>query len=448
PVHHFPPRRSAGAELYTFRLARWLIQHGHTAEVVCVERIDAPGDGLAAVRDEYQGVPVWRLSFDAARAPDPLLWSYRNPLITRWFEGYLQNEQPDLVHQQSGYLMGAGVLEAAQRAGVPAVLTLHDFWFLCPRITLLRGDGKCCEQVPADPAGCAWCMRLESRRYRLADAATGGLLGRAALSTLGAEGQAIGERRRYLGAALRGVASAIAPSRFLAQRFAGLLEPEQIKVLRYGLDTTRLQHTPARIDDGVLRLGYIGQIAQHKGVHLLVQAVQALPPNGPAIEVVIYGDLDQHARYSRDLQQRAAGDARIRFAGRFDNAQIAEVLASFDATVVPSIWYENSPLAIMEAQAAGRPVITSALGGMAELVRDDVDGLHFQPNDAADLARQIQRLRDERGLIGRLRQGVTSPPTIDDEMAQLLAIYERACAGQGRATLEMAAAISSVGVTQ
>ena len=426
PVHHFPPRYSAGAELYTFRLARWLRAHGHQAEVVCVERIDAPEDGIAAAYDEYQGVPVWRLSFDARRAPDALLWSYRNPLITRWFEEYLCREQPDLVHQQSGYLMGAGVLEAAQRSGIPAVLTLHDFWFLCPRITLLRGDGACCTQVPADPAACAWCMHLSRRRFRLANSATGGLLGQMAPIVLGGERQAMAARRRYLAAMLGSVAAAIAPSRFLAKQFQNSLAPEKLHVLRYGLDTAHLQQTPLRAADDVLRLGYLGQIAPHKGVHVLVQAIRLLENDGLPLELVIYGDIEQDRRYSQRLEQLAANDPRIRFAGRFDNARVAEVLASLDATVVPSIWYENSPLAIMEAHAAGRPVITSALGGMAELVRDEVDGLHVRPNDAADLARQIQRLRDDPSLLQRLRVGVTPPMTIEAEMQTLLSIYERA----------------------
>jgi glycosyltransferase involved in cell wall biosynthesis len=80
----------------------------------------------------------------------------------------------------------------------------------------------------------------------------------------------------------------------------------------------------------------------------------------------------------------------------------------------------------MEAHAAGRPVLTWALGGMAELVRDEVDGLHFQPGDAEDLARQIERLRGEPGLLGRLASGVAPPATIDAEMAVMLRIYESA----------------------
>jgi len=131
--------------------------------------------------------------------------------------------------------------------------------------------------------------------------------------------------------------------------------------------------------------------------------------------------------YVQELQQLAGTDQRITFHGRFDNSRVATILADLDVVVVPSIWYENSPLAIMEAQAAGTPVITAHLGGMAELVRDGIDGLHFQPGDASDLARQLQRLLDHPDLLLQLRAQIDPPRSIDQEMADLLELYDRIC---------------------
>jgi glycosyltransferase involved in cell wall biosynthesis len=427
PVHHIPPRYSAGAELYTLRLAHWLIEHGHMAEVVCVERVgERNGEELVAEHDTYAGVPVWRLSLSLSQPLGLSRSAYDNPAVGRWFAGYLARSGADVLHLQSGYLLTASVLAAAHAEGVPAVLTLHDFWFLCPRITMLRGDGSLCAEVPADPAGCAWCLRLDSRRYRVPDQATGGLVG-ALARAVGMRGAraAVADRRERLRAALVTVGAAIAPSHFLARMFADQVDPARLHVLRYGVDAARLGQAPAPPDDGVLRLGYVGQIAAHKGVDLLVRAVQMLPPDGRPVLLTIYGDLDQHARYGQQLRQLVGGDPRIRLAGRFEHGQVTAVLGACDAIVVPSIWYENSPLAIMEAHAAGRPVITSALGGMAELVRDEIDGLHFRPGHADDLARQLQRLRADLDLLPRLRRGVVAPASIDDEMRTLMDIYQR-----------------------
>lgn len=437
PVHHFPPRYSAGAELYTFRLARWLIARGHEAEVVCVESVRWDGhDRVGATHDRYEGVPVWRLAVEASPGGWPAR-TFDNPELAAWFADYLERTRPDLAHFQAGYLIGLGPLRAAAAAGVPAVLTLHDFWFLCPRITLLRGDGARCDGPPSDPGACAWCMRLGGRAARVADRLSGGRAARLSAAALPAEARQMAARRAALLPALAWPDAVIAPSHFLAERFRPYVPAERLHVLRYGLDLERLRAVAAAPDGGPLRLAYIGQIAAHKGVHVLVEAVRALPQAGRPVELTVYGDLDQHGDYGQRLRARAAGDPRIRFAGRFEHGRIAEVLGACHATATPSVWYENSPLAIMEAQAAGRPVLTSALGGMAELVRDEVDGLHFRPGDAADLTRQIQRLRAEPGLLERLRRAVRPPASIDEEMATLLALYRRVAAARRPATAEV-----------
>lgn len=439
PVHHFPPQHSLGAELYSLRLARWLMQHGHHVEVVCVERIDTGASGaIAARRDVYEGVPVWRLALNLRQAPDSLRWSYDNPLIGAWFADYLARTRPQLIHMQSGYLITASVLDAARALGVPSVITLHDFWFLCPRITLLRGDGQICHAIPEDPAACGWCMQLERRRYRLADRVTGGWLGKTSVALGMREArEAIARRRAHLQRALGDAAAVIAPSQFLAGMFRDLIDAAKLHVLPLGIDTQRLAATPAAADDGALRLGYIGQISPHKGVHVLVQAMHMLPKYGRPVELAIHGDLEKYPRYTRQLQQQAASNPQIRLHGRFEHARLSDVLSSCHALVVPSLWFENSPLAILEAHAAGRPVLASALGGMAELVRDQINGLHFQPGDAADLARQIQRLREDAALLPRLRRGISAPPTVDDELRALLQIYQAAITPQALTPLEV-----------
>ncbi|MFV9505139.1 MAG: glycosyltransferase family 4 protein [Oscillochloridaceae bacterium umkhey_bin13] len=424
-VHHFPPRYSAGAELYTFRLARWLIAHGHQAEVVCIETLDeGRAAGVTAEPDQYEGVPVWRLHLGLRNAPAN--WSYANPMVADWLAERMRAARPDLLHLQSGYLIGAGVIEAAHAQAIPSVVTLHDYWFLCPRITLLRGDGRVCTDIPSDPAGCAWCLQLDQRRHRLPEQISGGAMGRAWMALAGETGreqQAM--RRAYLQRVLGMADLAIAPSQFLAGRFKALLQPERLQTIRLGIDSSDLQETPQpSANPETLRLAYLGQIAPHKGVHLIIQAMKLLSAHGKPVELAIYGNPEQNPAYTRQLRSLIGTDPCITLAGRFAHSQLRSILAHCDCTIVPSIWYENSPLTIMEAHAAGRPVITSRLGGMAELVRDGVDGLHFAPGDAADLARQIQRLRDEPTLLGQLQAGVQVPASIERELIELLAAYQ------------------------
>lgn len=423
PVHHFPPNYSAGAELYTFRLARWLLNHGHKAEVVCIESMHwGRNNHVTAVCDTYQGISVWRLAVEVAQKDWPVR-SFDNPDLTAWFVNYLNEAQPDLVHFQAGYLIGAGPLRASVAARIPTVLTLHDFWFLCPRISLLRGDGKLCNSPPADTQECAWCMHLDGRGARFANQLGSSVTSWIGETILSGEGRQLATRREVLQEAMHMPHTVIAPSRFLAECFRAYIPPDRLQVLPYGLDTSQLRLTPPPSNDGILRLAYLGQIAAQKGVHVLIEAMRLLPSTGCPIELTIWGDVEQHKSYGRKIRAMAAADPRIRLAGRFENSRITEVLGACDATVVPSVWYENSPLAIWEAHAAGRPVLTSDLGGMSELVQDEVNGLLFKPGSAADLARQIQRLRDEPYLLERLHQGVTPPTGLDEAMAALMQLY-------------------------
>jgi glycosyltransferase involved in cell wall biosynthesis len=426
PVHHFLPRYSAGAELYTLGLARWLRDHGHTVEVVGIESLDyeSQTSALNVVQDQFEGLTVWRVEIKSTAA-DWWPYNYDNPQFGQWFADYLCQSKPDLIHFQAGYLIGAAPLRAAVAARIPTVLTLHDYWFLCPRITLQRGDGSLCDSIPEDPAGCEWCMGLQGRSHRLADQLTNGLAGQMAtrFGLLPEGRRRFGHRRSTLLKALAAPDVVIAPSRYLANRFAPFLAPKSPHLSRYGLDLTRFREAAQRAVGQTLRVGYTGQIARHKGVHLLVAAFRKLNAGNREIELHIYGGLEANAPYVEQLRRSAGGDPRIHFHGRFDNRLIPSMLAELDVHVVPSVWYENSPIAIMEAQAAGNPVITAALGGMAEMVRHEEDGLLFRPADADDLARQLQRLIDEPELLPRLRAGVKPPRAIEDEMLHLMEIY-------------------------
>ncbi len=438
-VHHFPPRYVAGAELYTYRLARQLLHAGHRVEVVCVESIAEGMPEPHCISEEYEGIPAHRLFFNLALSPDPVRWEFWNPPLGAWFGQFLNERRPDLVHFQAGYLLTGSVLEAARTEGIPTVLTLHDYWFLCPRIHLQRPDGSLCE-VPDDPAECVWCRLTEKRRYRLPDQATRGAAGRLARKFLSrpplgwwsgwtARVEVIRERREKLGRALRQVDVLIAPSHFLKRMFIqrGGLPPEQIRYLRFGLDDgtplRSVPHDERNPGRRGLRVGYLGQIAPHKGVHVLIEAFRSLDVSDGSCELRIYGDMSRFPRYGERLRRLAKGDPRVRFEGVIENRRVPEVLAGLDVLVVPSIWYENSPMTILEAHAAGVPVLASDLGGMAEMVRHGVDGLLFQVGDPQDLAVRLRELVENPDLLPRLRTGIPPVWRLEQELDELMKVY-------------------------
>ena len=125
--------------------------------------------------------------------------------------------------------------------------------------------------------------------------------------------------------------------------------------------------------------------------------------------------------YIRGMQQAAADDPRITFAGRYTNEQAATVFAEMDALVVPSTWYENTPFVVLEAFAAGVPCIASDLGGLSEVVDHESNGLLFAPGNAKSLANAINRMVTEPDLYQRLKP--QAPPSIAANLDRFAAIY-------------------------
>jgi glycosyltransferase involved in cell wall biosynthesis len=424
-VHHFPPRYVSGAELRAYRTAAWLRDHGHVVHVVCVAAIGAgDGHGLTFEDQPYDDLPVRRLSFNLHAAPDPFRWTYDNAWIGEHLRGYLAELAPDLLHLVSGYLMSGSTLRAAMDLGIPTVVTLTDFWFLCPRITLLRSNGQLCAP-PFDAITCARCLGEEKRRYHIPGQIAPALMDAFWRTQQGRAAQARA-RMVFLRETLDRVDAHISPSRFLRQFFieAGVA-PERIVFSRQGRDFPNL--TPALLEKSPaahLRIGTTGQIAPLKGVHTLFEAVRQLP--GAALEVKAYGDARPFPNYTARLREMARQDPRLSLAGMYGQTEVSQLLQGLDVVVVPSVWYENSPNTILEAFAHRTPVIVADLGGMAELVQDGVNGFRFIPGDASSLAARLQQLVDDPGLLARLREGIGPVKSVDEEMVELQEIYRSA----------------------
>jgi glycosyltransferase involved in cell wall biosynthesis len=240
------------------------------------------------------------------------------------------------------------------------------------------------------------------------------------------DGELMATRRKRLKAALDLVTHVIAPSEFMYSQFEQIIEPGRLTFSRIGTDIDRLQTGLERGVGKTLRFGYVGQVAHHKGVHFLVRAFKALEPGAKAIELHIWGGVEANPEYAQTLRQVANGDRRIVFHGRFDHPDLLDVLNDLDYLVVPSIWYENCPLTILESYAADLPVICSDHGGMAELVNHGQDGLVFRPGDTVDLAKAMQSVVNDTQLNLQLQHGARRRLVRDtsDEMHQLTAIYE------------------------
>jgi len=423
-VHHFPPDHTGGAEWRAYRTARHMQERGHTVRVVCIRRLDADQDSdLAWTDDIFQEVHVRRLDLNMERAADSFVWQYDHPAISRQVEELIREFQPDVFHLVGGYLLGSAAIHAVRRAGIPLVVSLTDFWYFCPRITLLRSDGGLSPTL-VDPARCAGCLAGQHRRYyRWLNRHLPGFMEWIWRRQTGQISR-LRERFSTLRDALNQAQVVIAPSRFLQSVY--LQNGIQLGILRHSRQGVAIppsgQPAEGSTAPGVLRLGIMGQVAWHKGVHVILEALHHLP--GAKVELFIHGDETKFPAYVRRLRRQYGKDSRIHWMGTYPRSRLAQIFGNVDVLVIPSLWYENSPNAILEAFACGVPVIASNLGGMAELVQDGRGGLLFAPGNARDLARQVERLIADPALLTRLREGIPPVRTVEDEMDELETIYQ------------------------
>jgi glycosyltransferase involved in cell wall biosynthesis len=437
-AHHYPPDHTAGVELVTRQMARWLVGRGHDVEVVCVGAIEAR-QGLTVRTDHQDGVVVHRLDVHLAGQDLPLTVPFQNRAIEEWFAGYLARVRPDIFHGHSSYLLTASPLIAAGRLAIPSVVTLHDYWFTCPRLTLTRSNGEICtgEVTPED---CASCLMAERRRYRLLDAARSrvqrvahGLGIPAAWWPVDPRVAAmVRERRRVLSQVLRSVDRIVTRSSLNNDLLIKSgIEPRTITMVHHGLDLGGWMGSVRREPRAGLRVGYLGQIAPHKGVHVAVEAIREVARATDQVHLSLHGDLSRFPGYVARLRRSAADSPCITFAGAFDSGRVEAVLAGLDVIVVPSLWHEVSPGVIWEAFAAKVPVIASNLPNLRSMVSHERDGLLFEMGDARDLARQVRGLLSDPGRLERLRAGIKPARTLDEEMLQYLVLYDEVVRTRG-----------------
>lgn len=406
-VHKYPPDSLGGTEIYTWSLARTLIAAGHEVHVF----YPLAGVGAGEAQIEREGVHLWRVPLPPTRAtenPAAQYWhTFRDTAIEAEFQRFLATVKPSVVHFQ--HVQGVSARLIALARGRPRIVTLHDYWYFCANSQLVRPDRAVCSG-PDWGAKCVDCAvaRADLRALRMARPLIGVLFA---------------YRNRYLARLCAEVDLFIAPSRFLRDQYVRHGFPaERIVVLENGLDTARLQYEPdlpLPAPPARPHFGFLGALSWQKGVHVLVDAFNQMPESA---SLTVYGDKTTFPEYVGRLKA-AARHPHIRFAGRLDPRFVGAALRQMDALVVPSLWYENSPVTIQEAFAVGVPVIASRLGALAEKVQDGVTGWLFTAGNSDDLARVLGKLAADPAQLASLRANIRPGPNITEHTQQLVEIY-------------------------
>lgn len=437
-THVFLPEHSAGTEVLTFNTAKELQLQGHEVEVVTgfiagsgikdSERFDAY---------EYKGIKVNRFLHNLApmgEQSNVVEAEYNNLFFGQWFRNYLKTFKPDVVHFFHLGLLSASAIDACCELGIPRVMTPTDFWIICPTYQLRLPGNAMCKGPDKNGVNCLKHAVSNTQRPSLAWAFNKlpncivavmiWSINRSPLSIskFPPMVRALSQRASFLRRRMNMLDKVIIPTQLMGEMLThNGLNSSRVIYSQYGINFESSK-APLPMPAKKLRIGFIGGISMHKGAHILISAIRILEKN-ISLELKIYGDSQVDPKYYKKLLELAAQDDRISFLGTFPNEIIGSIFAELDVLVVPSIWYENTPLVIYSAQAAGCPVIASNMGGMAEVVRHEINGLLFEAGNIEDLANTLKRLAQDRALLQRLAINAVKPKSIKEYALELQAVY-------------------------
>jgi glycosyltransferase involved in cell wall biosynthesis len=405
--HSHPRITNGGSEVAAYRLFTELRASGAASWFLGCDPSPGAGRDGVAITQPHAGD---EFLYASGGQFDWLKFANRDPRLPREFAGLLHALKPDVVHLHHYSIFGVELLRLI-RTTVPAakiVMTLHEFLAICHHYGQMvkTGDYALCHEAGLD--ACHRCFPdIDASDFFL--------------------------RRRYIKLFFDLVDRFVSPSEFLAGRYA-----------EWGLDASRIAvieniTAPSAMppDDATdrgasgrpLRIGFFGQISRLKGIGVMLECARALASD-PTLRIVfdIFGDYRNQPKPFQEefLAMLAEADATVHFHGAYRQDQVDRLMRSVDAVLVPSIWWENSPVVIEEAMRNNRPVICSDIGGMAEKVRPGIDGFHFRHGSAQELGYLLKTLHADPALLAGIRRTMRAPAPAADLVARHLALYASA----------------------
>lgn len=432
-LHTWHPEGKGGTEMHAHAMARALARKGHQLGVF--SRTGRPDRPEYEITTEWEGpVSITRINNTFRDVPN-FEWIYRNRHVHEAFEKELAEFKPDLVHIHHLTGLSTTIIESMKARGLPVVLTLHDFWTVCPRGQRMTRDLKLCESI--DRRQCYSCLGglwphifgdLENERLVV------DLRGRLSPAVLA-------EWDRHMSYVLNLCDVLVAPSAFHRERMLDFpLDPERIVALPHGLD-----HAPFdgrfRPASPPARIGFIGSVIPVKGVHILVEAFRRL--GRPELSLEIHGEIapfHDDRTYGERLRELAKGLPNVHFHGPYDAERVGTVLEGIDVLVVPSLWWETYCLTIREGLLAGIPVLASDLGAMREALDGERDGILFRAGDPDDLKEKLELLLDDAHFRTRFYNRGASVKTLDQGVEETEDVYLSAVKSARRRTKSLVVA--------
>jgi glycosyltransferase involved in cell wall biosynthesis len=451
-VHKFFPEHRAGTEVLTLNIAKELQVRGYEVLVVTANPPDVDarrkeGQSKESSDFVFEGVPVHVIEEPLRLKDYRFSFEYDHPHVAAHFRELCDQFKPDIIQIVHAQNHSAAIIDVAEERNIPVYFYSTDFWFVCPIVQLKRPDGAVCRGPGPGAVKCLDCYTpklfppLEEFKEALARKYPAAAKGKGGLQTLAAQSlhaayiatktpdavQATLRRPGRLRDAANKMQAIMVPTKLMQDVFVenGINE-KLIHHVPFGIRLEALTPYTQKTPCDVTRIGFIGTLFEHKGVDLLIKAFLALPQEAKC-SLSIYGSTDQFPEYGKKLLDMAADGSKnaekISFKGTFPQAQFGEILSNLDVLVIPSRWYENTPLVMQSALATKTPLIATDLGGMAEIIDHGKTGLLFKLNSADSLKEQLLRIINEPDLLRTFRGAIKEERSVGDMVDDIEKIY-------------------------
>jgi glycosyltransferase involved in cell wall biosynthesis len=403
-AHNHPALHPGGTEIFAHDLFRAYQRAGCEALFLGatnhIHREARPGTSFQSIGSTGDEILLWSGHFDRFFMSQIDLYGIVPDIVE-----LLRDFRPDVVHLHHLLLLGAEFPHIVRRT-LPEcriVMTLHDYYPICHHDGLMVRTASKELCYGASPDRCHSCFKdIALDKFVL--------------------------RERHLKSLMSTIDGFVSPSEFLKQRYVdwGISE-DLISVIPNGQPTRNAVRRPHTAQRSRPVFGYFGNLNPWKGATVLLEAAKQLISEGFEFELRVHGAAPfQSESFVSDIDRLFAETSpHVQRRGAYRREDIADLMSTVDCAIMPSIWWENAPLVIQEAQAQNCPVITSNIGGMAEMVEDGVNGLTVPPNDPPALAAAMRQMAEDADLRQILALGARHPDTIDTTVARYLALIER-----------------------
>lgn len=426
-VGFYFPQTVGGTEVYVHDLTTELSRDSISSSIVAATRGDLE-------RYDWEGIPVLRYPNNWADVRERSSTS-RGADLSK-FQELILELKPDIFHLHS-WTTGAGLRHLAQVAqlGIPCIVTVHVPSALCLRGTmLLKGEKPCDGRIDEKRCGQCWAM---------SNGLPGPLaFGLAQLPRMAVSGSRFAKLPRRMATVLsvrslvRGQADdlqtmaslcerIVAPSQWVYSALAANAVPSQkLIVSRQAVAPSLVEQgsrRPQKTTSAEIRIGFVGRLEHYKGVHILLEAMTRIPAKIPIRLLVVGSGTD--LAYLGKLEAMASHDKRIEFLGPMPHDRLSEILEQIDVLAVPSNYMETGPLVVLEAYAFGVPVMGANIGGIAERIRDGVDGWLLPFDDSQAWAAAMQDAALNRDKVARFVGNILPSRTMSDVASDMASLY-------------------------